>query len=174
MARNHGMTRSVSTPSVYNNPLVDSRFDFNFLGNNFRNTDIHAYIGLQDFKRINKLKAHRVDMYNLYRNTLKVGRSFLPSISDRFSHVPFCLPVFCQTRDQKSMFISYCNNSGIETRPIISGNLLRQTCYRKYGDYNQFPNSEFLNDKCFYIGLHGKTKADHVVMVAEAFNKNFN
>lgn len=174
MARNHGMTRSVSNPSVYNNSLVDNRFDFNFLGNNFRNTDINAYIGLQDFKRIDKLKAHRIDMYNLYRNTLNTGRSFLPEINSMFSHVPFCLPVFCESVEQKNLFVNYCHSIGVETRPIISGNLLRQTCYRKYADYNRFHNSEFLNNHCFYVGLHGKTKADNVLMLTEAFNKNFN
>jgi dTDP-4-amino-4,6-dideoxygalactose transaminase len=52
MARNHGMTRSVKNPEKYINKDVDSRFDFYFLGSNFRNTDINAFIGLLDFKRI--------------------------------------------------------------------------------------------------------------------------
>ena len=59
MLRNHGMTRSLSEPQKYNNPDVDSRFDFYCLGNNFRNSDIHAFIGLLDLKRIHKLKKKR-------------------------------------------------------------------------------------------------------------------
>ena len=31
---------------------VNPLFDFNMVGNNFRNTDVHAFIGLLDFSRV--------------------------------------------------------------------------------------------------------------------------
>jgi len=54
MYRNHGMTRSVKEKEKYENKNVNPQFDFYSLGNNFRNSDIHALVGLQDFKRIKK------------------------------------------------------------------------------------------------------------------------
>ena len=43
----------------YKNPDVDPLFDFYCIGNNFRNSDIHAYIGLLDFKRVPLYTSHR-------------------------------------------------------------------------------------------------------------------
>jgi CDP-6-deoxy-D-xylo-4-hexulose-3-dehydrase len=127
MLRNHGMTRSLNKPQKYINKKVDSRFDFYCLGNNFRNSDIHAFIGLLDFKRINKLKNKREHLFNLYTNNLS---NFKYKIEEKKKHSPFCLPILCQTKEEKNKIIDFCIKNKIETRPIISGNLLRQTCYK--------------------------------------------
>jgi CDP-6-deoxy-D-xylo-4-hexulose-3-dehydrase len=50
----------------------------------------------------------------------------------------------------------FCYQNNIESRPIISGNLLRQTCLKKYDDYYNFPNSEYIHQNGFYVGLNSK------------------
>jgi CDP-6-deoxy-D-xylo-4-hexulose-3-dehydrase len=52
--------------------------------------------------------------------------------------------------------MNFCKENHIETRPIISGNLLKQTCYKKYDNYKNFKNSEFLHTHGFYIGIYPK------------------
>jgi CDP-6-deoxy-D-xylo-4-hexulose-3-dehydrase len=71
MARNHGMTRSLKDSKNIQNSNVDSQFDFYQLGNNFRNTDINAFIGLLDFKRLNKLKLKREKIFSLFTKNAK-------------------------------------------------------------------------------------------------------
>jgi CDP-6-deoxy-D-xylo-4-hexulose-3-dehydrase len=169
MARNHGMTRSVKNNSKYLNPDVDSSFDFYFLGNNFRNTDINAFIGLLDFKRIKKLKKIRVSLYNYYLSNAKCAEN-LPRITEKYSHVPFCLPIFCENSEKKRQALKFCEQTGIETRPIISGNLLRQTCYKNYADFSKFKNSEYVHNYGFYVGLHSKVNKKNILKLTQFLN----
>ena len=161
MARNHGMTRSVKDNKKYLNKNVDSRFDFYLLGNNFRNTNINALIGLLDFKRINFYINKRISIYNSYAYRYS-RRAFLPKNFENRTHVPFCIPVICKNNKNKTKALEFCKKNNIETRPIISGNLLKQTCFKKFGDYKIYKNSEFLDQNGFYVGLHSKVSANNL------------
>lgn len=169
MARNHGMTRSVKNPEKFINKEVDSRFDFYFLGNNFRNTDINAFIGLLDFNRIKQLTDKRINLYNIFKQSLNKS-SYLPSITNKYGHVPFCFPIFCDNPEKRNQAINFCDKNQIESRPIISGNLLKQTCYKKYDDYKKFKNSEYLHNNAFYVGLHSKVSRKNIVKLTDYLN----
>lgn len=159
MARNHGMVRSITgDKKKYLNPLVDSRFDFNILGNNFRNTDFNAFVGQLDFKRINYYTEKRLSLYKIFKDNLDKNKFILPQDFSGRVHVPFSLPIICKNKNDKSKILNYCDIKGIETRPIISGNLLRQTCLKAYDHFSNYPVSEFLNENGLYIGLYSKLK----------------
>lgn len=159
MARNHGMTRSLDDPSRYLNPNVDPRFDFNIMGNNFRNSDIHALVGRLDLKRASYYSASRRTLY-LDMLIKLMGKYAFPT-EKLGSAVPFSFPVLCPSDKVKEDALAYCRVMGIETRPIISGNLLRQTCLSNYAAPHLFPNSEMLHRFGFYVGLHSKVNLDH-------------
>tara|TARA_R100001443_G_scaffold112800_1_gene126769 strand:- start:1931 stop:3100 length:1170 start_codon:yes stop_codon:yes gene_type:complete len=173
MARNHGLTRSLKNSSHVRNKNVDPQFDFFLLGNNFRNTDINAFIGLLDFKRIDKIKNKREKLYEVFLNELKCNMGLsLPS--ELRGHSPFCLPVLCDTVKQKSLLLKYCKENNIETRPIISGNLLKQSCYSAFADPLSFPNSERLHTHGFYVGLHAHVKKSQVEKLTSHINITLN
>lgn len=154
MVRNHGMTRSVSNSSDYENCLVDSRFDFSILGNNFRNTNINAFIGSIDLNKRSRYICKREELYQLFTRNLDSDKFLLPKNFDNRKHIPFSLPLISKDDHKKRLILDYCEINGIETRPIISGNLLRQTCFQKYANYKNFRNSEFLNNNGLYVGLY--------------------
>jgi CDP-6-deoxy-D-xylo-4-hexulose-3-dehydrase len=172
MGRNHGMVRSLSSnQEKYKNVDVDSRFDFAFLGSNFRNTNLNAFIGMLDFDRVDEYIKNRIKIYDLYYNLLNRDKFILPkNFSDR-QHVAFTLPVICKNRSDKDILLKLCDSLSIETRPIISGNLLRQTCFKSYGDYSKFQNSEFLHNNGFYLGLHNKVSTSDVVDLTYKLNR---
>jgi CDP-6-deoxy-D-xylo-4-hexulose-3-dehydrase len=157
MLRNHGMTRSVTNNTKYANLDVDPRFDFYCIGNNFRNSEIHALTGLLDLKKADKHIETRKILYSLFETYLS-DLYYLPPFDEKKEHVAFALPIIPIEQEKKQAAINYCNSKGIETRPIISGNLLRQTCFKQFGSYVDYPNSEFLHHNGFYVGLHTKLK----------------
>jgi CDP-6-deoxy-D-xylo-4-hexulose-3-dehydrase len=172
MARNHGMTRSLSVynidNSLYKNPDVNPLFDFNMVGNNFRNTDVHAFIGLLDFSRVDGYIKKRHKIYNQIVELLGKDNLILPKEFLERTAVPFCFPILSKDKNFIDKVLSFCREKGVETRPIISGNLLRQTCYKKYGDYKKFKNSEFLHQNGFYIGIFPSLK-DSVINIFKKF-----
>lgn len=159
MIRNHGMYRHLEPDrqQPYKNPNVDSMFDFYCIGNNFRNTDIHAFIGLLDFKRKDKYIKHRLECYKLFFNNINKFKYYiLPYNSE---NVLMSLPIVCKDKHVLNKLKQYCKHTGIEYRPIISGNLLKQTAYKKYS-VNTYKNADNIHDFGVYIGLHyGVTKS---------------
>tara|TARA_Y100000004_G_scaffold189845_1_gene246065 strand:- start:1613 stop:2770 length:1158 start_codon:yes stop_codon:yes gene_type:complete len=168
--RNHGMVRSLTAydidTSEYENKSVDSLFDFYSLGNNFRNTDLNAFIGMLDFKRIEEYEKSRKDLYFYFKNKLDLTKFYLPSESLDAEDVPFCLPIISQD-SQKTKALKVCKDLGIEHRPIISGFLGYQRCYKEFFDsHEEYQNSIFLHHNGFYVGLFhnlSKTKIDKLV-----------
>ena len=170
MYRNHGMTRSVINNQKYLNKNVDEKFDFYLLGNNFRNSNIHAFVGLLDFKRKDFYKQKRIELYNTFKENVK--NLIFPDNSNAYrTNVPFSIPLIFKNIEDKNKVKRICDDLNIESRPIISGNLLKQTCYRKYDDFNNFPISEFLHNNGFYIGLHAKVNKKHINLLAKNINK---
>jgi len=158
MNRNHGMTRGLKLYNLddkkYSNQDVDESFDFCTLGNNFRNTDINAFIGLLDFNRIENYLNKRVKIFNKIKNTLSLKNIILPQEYPDRMPAPFCFPIISKDKSVVDMFKQFCKDNKIEIRPIISGNLLRQTCYKQYADFKDFKNSEFLHTNGFYFGIY--------------------
>ena len=171
-ARNHGMVRALlgyediledPNKELFNskrNELVDGRFDFALLGNNFRNTDVNAYIGLLDLKRAKTYTEHRIKIYNYFKLKINDSLFVLPSSSKDTEPCPFSIPIILDDKvienapKIKKEIEAWCAANDIETRPIISGNILRQTAYKKYDDIHNFPKAELLHSNGFYIGLH--------------------
>jgi len=158
MNRNHGMTRSLDVygidSSTYQNPNVNKLFDFYNLGNNFRNTDINAFIGLLDLSRIHSYSSKRIELYNKIKSIF--NDLILPKEFENRTAVPFCFPFVSKDINLINKILNFCKENKIETRPIISGNLLLQTCYKKYGNHQDFKNSQFLHTNGFYIGIYPK------------------
>lgn len=170
MARNHGMVRSLSNnKDKYSNKLVDPRFDFNILGNNFRNSDINAFIGSLDFERVPEYISKRKLLYNVFSSKLS-NKYILPKIFSEREYVAFALPIICPDKTLKSKVLDYCEKSGIESRPVISGNLLRQTCLQNYENFRDFPVSEMLNENGMYVGLHCKLSEKNVEKLVKNLN----
>jgi CDP-4-dehydro-6-deoxyglucose reductase, E1 len=165
MARNHGMIRGLKfNHKKYRNTDVDSRFDFNILGNNFRNTNINAFIGQLDFKRIKNYIQARRKIYSMF-DALGKELSFLRVIrmnNDTRYDVPFSVPLIFTSSTIKDKVESFCSENNIETRPIISGNLLRQTCLKGLYNPSHFTVSEWVHRNGFYVGLHSKVRLKDV------------
>lgn len=171
MARNHGMIRSISgDKSKYENKLVDSRFDFNILGNNFRNTDLNSFVGQLDFARKDYYIDKRIKLYSIFKNNLDLNKFILPKDYKNRQHVPFSLPIICKNKNDKKYILDLCVEQKIETRPIISGNLLRQTCLMRYDNYENYPVSEFLNENGLYVGLYSKLSEDMIFNLTKDIN----
>jgi CDP-4-dehydro-6-deoxyglucose reductase, E1 len=167
MARNHGMVRGVDQKDrkKYTNPLVDASFDFYLLGNNFRNTDLNAYIGMLDFKKIKRYTSKRERLYELYAQLLDNSKFLLPFSSVSGNNAAFCLPIVLPKNIKKleaeikmGEIKAWCVKKGVEYRPIISGFLGYQTCYKKLFDEKnidlEYENSIHLNNNGIYVGLY--------------------
>ena len=141
---------------------------FNFInsGFNLRPLDLSAAIGFSQFKRLNKMNKIRSENRNriiksLITSPLWSGQfTFLHPIKNlKASWFGFPILINKNYLKNKKNFLSYLNNNGIETRPIISGNFLNQPAVKLYNlnkNAKKFENAQEIEDRGFFIALHPK------------------
>jgi len=176
MARAHGMTRGL--PNKYKNPEVDPLFDFYMMGSNYRSHNLAAFMGLLDFERAldfstNTDKYHsRIRLSNLFMSAL--NDSYLkPHLQDYDDNAPFALPIVASQKAKPGLMRQVrmtLDLAGVESRPLISGNLLRQTAFKKYGNPLDFPGAEWLHHNACYVGLHQNVTQKHILRLASGLN----
>jgi CDP-4-dehydro-6-deoxyglucose reductase, E1 len=155
LKRSHGLARELP-PECHADitakyPDIDFKFLFLTDGTNFRSTELNAVLGhrqldrLDDFIRIrNRNFRHYVEICKRYPEHLitlemKEGSSF-------------AFPFLFKNHEKKAAFQNLIGEAGIESRPLIGGNLLRQPFLRAYYTSGGFPNADFLHTHSFYIG----------------------
>lgn len=177
MNRNHGMTRGLTNYNIdnkkYRNKKIDPLFDFYSLGNNFRNTDLNAFIGSLDFQRIDDYIQKRKSLYKVFKENLNLNKFYLPEHRDKQQDVPFCLPIIIKDSN-KSLYhksLEFCKHNNIEYRPIISGYLGYQTCYKGFFEKeNNYPNSIYIHNFGFYVGLYSNLNKKQILFLTEGLN----
>ena len=177
MLRNHGLTRSltgdwsnVRREIEEANPTIDPAFLFAVPGTNLRPSDVHAAFGLCDIKRADQYRVHRTTLYRRFHEGVDKDRYYLPDLSE--SHVGFCLPIFT-TRDYPGVIDHIkrgLNREGIQTRPIIGANLLRQPPFRAYGRPEDFPKAEWIHERGCYVGLSSHVTEEMVDGLVNVLN----
>ncbi len=155
--RAHGWDRDIAKKN---------KRDFNFvnMGFNLRPLEISAGIASNQLKRLKYFSKVRQYNRNKIINALKINpnwnNQFRFSITENYTKPSwFGLPLLFNKEHlkKKKNILFKLNKSGIETRPIISGNFLNQKAAKifnlnKKGE--NFPNADFIEKAGFFIGLH--------------------
>ena len=153
--RSHGMARECS-PKVFEQykkdyPEVDERFMFVTDGYNLRNTEFGAVMGLSQLPRLDSMIERRREICDIFVSILnKYDDTFhIPNFDGNSS---FCLPFILNNKNRKKDLQEYLEDSGIETRPLCSGNLLRQPFLKDYNLDIDNPKVDYLHFNGFFIG----------------------
>jgi CDP-6-deoxy-D-xylo-4-hexulose-3-dehydrase len=156
MKRSHGMARE-ALPSKFEeykalHPDVHPQFLFMTDGYNFRSMELNAVLGLSQLRHLDSAIEIRRQIYDRFLKILfKHKERFL--IPAQVGNSSFCLPFLCRNKEDRVNLEKFLNENGIETRPLCSGNLLRQPFLKNYKlDIEWTPSVDFLHDNGFFIG----------------------
>ncbi len=163
--RAHGWSRGLKNEKKISkqNKHLDKRFIFYNSGFNVRSTDIAASIGLSQFKDLDRfIKTRNINrkkiIYELDKSNKIRGKITVIKENDGVKASWFGIPMILSKKINKRIFIKKIENRGIETRPIISGNFLKQPSIKKYNlkTNSKMKNADYINDFGFFIGLPTK------------------
>ena len=180
--RSHGWSRGLKDENKISreNKNLDSRFIFYNSGFNLRPTDVSAAIGISQFKDMDKLiklrNHNREFIVKSFKQNSIINSNF--DFIERNKHVEpswFGIPILIKNKKNRNKFISKIEKKGVETRPIISGNFLKQPAIKKYNliRNNKFINSDIINDHGFFIGLPTKKISNKFInRLVKIFEKN--
>lgn len=166
--RTHGWSREQSNREALEAQYehIDSRFLFINLGYNVRPMEIQASFGLEQIKRLEEMNAYRREnvcklrqvfkLHHLWRNQLEFPKP-TADLDPCWFGFPFII--------NENIKINYKNftktllDRGIDTRPIISGNMALQPAIRHFDidlSMGPFSGAKAVHDRGFFVGCHSK------------------
>ena len=166
--RSHGWTKDLSNQRKIEKKFKEINKNFFFInsGFNFRPTDIQAAIGLSQFKSLNNfIKVRDINRNKIIKKLTTDKRwDYQVRFIEKNNNVKpswFGLSMLIneQFKHNKKLILNRLDKLGIENRPIISGNLLKQPALRKYNisqKSENFPNANYVHEYGLHLGLKNK------------------
>jgi len=158
--RAHGWSRGLQKPTEDNlDPTVDSRFQFVNWGFNLRPTELQAAFGIQQLRKLDTMNERRQQLATRFTEFAESCPHLKQAkIPDTGTACPLSLVVQLRgnASNRRSELLNLLEQEGIETRPIVTGNLARQPAASLLGDIDptDFPGAEIIHNEGFYIGLN--------------------
>lgn len=164
--RAHGWTRHLTNKKEVEAqyPEIDSRFLFINLGYNLRPMEVQGAMlcvqlgKLEEFNKIRRSNLARV------RKALEASPKYAQSMhmmeaSQGMDPAWFGIAMLLHEKyaPQLTDYLAYLSKNGVENRPIISGNFIRQpsiAMYCKDEKPENYPGSEAIHNRGFFIGVH--------------------
>ena len=166
--RSHGWAKDLSNQKNIEKRFnkINKKFLFINSGFNLRPTDIQAAIGLSQFKSLNNFIIVRKKNRDKIIKILEKDKRWEDQVSfvKNDKHVSpswFGLSMLINKKFKrnKKIIIDRLDKLGIENRPIIGGNFLKQPALIKYNlkqSSNNFPNANHVHEYGLFVGLKNK------------------
>jgi CDP-6-deoxy-D-xylo-4-hexulose-3-dehydrase len=158
--RAHGWTRNVSLPnSVLEGYDVDPRYAFVNWGFNVRPTDVQAGFGLHQLQKVDAWNDRRSALAERFYTEMA---GLMPSLRmpeyEAYNMWPswFALPLMLEpgTPFSRAKLTAYLEQHGVETRPIVAGNIARHPVVSVFPSVaGLFDGADQIHERGFYIGL---------------------
>lgn len=171
MLRSHGWIRDCEDRDVYKqlHPDIDPKFLFVEQGFNLRMTEVQAAIGLVQLPKLDAIVKQRQKNHRAYIDALwKYDFFRFQEMDPKSSCFSFAIvlkgaPFSCQALK------SHLDAAGIETRPVIAGNMARQPAMQKYEHrvVGRLPNATNIMKNGLAIGNHQDIGPEQIAYVAE-------
>ena len=172
MNRSHGWVRDldpVAQEQVLNTTCwtdFQKLFLFFTAGFNCRSTDLQATIGLNQLKKLHRIKKVRNYNYRLYLKGLD-SRLWKPTVpTDAHFVSNFGYPVITKRR---WVLTEVLKEHGIECRPLISGAISQQPFYKGQEKYQV---SYVIHNNGLYLPNHPGLKRDEIDLIIKLVNEN--
>jgi CDP-6-deoxy-D-xylo-4-hexulose-3-dehydrase len=169
MVRAHGWDRNVREEartelrSKWGITDFNGPYTFYTLGYNVRPMDLQGLIGCIQLKHVDDANENR-------RKSFAKIRSVATGVPDQ--DVPaFAIPIMCSSPEERELYVKKCRDLGIETRPIVAGNMNRQPFFKEYSSQHPLPNADRVHECGFYIPNHPDLTEEEIDYLSSVFNK---
>lgn len=160
--RAHGWSREADDKDKYveKYPDIDPRFIFVNIGYNLRPTEVQAAIGMVQLPKLSKFVIKRRETHMAYRIRLnKYDKFFLFQTEQKYGYASwFGFGIVLKENTPFSLkdITSFLNRKGVETRPIIAGNIARHPALKMFDHRisGELSNCDTIMKRGFAIGCH--------------------
>jgi CDP-6-deoxy-D-xylo-4-hexulose-3-dehydrase len=169
--RSHGWGRDLmlryklSLQKKYNIDDIRDLYTFYYPGFNLRSSDLNAFLGIEQLKKINKISLKRQKNFFHYKNLLN-EYWFQNSLTSIISSFAFGTVVSNRLETYK-----YLKKNNIESRPLICGNIGRHPFWIKKFGVAKLPNADKIHEKGIYLPNNYNLSYSEIKYVASKFKE---
>jgi len=153
----------------------DSKFIFAEMGYNFLPTEISAAFGLVQLKKLNKFAQIRQKNFEILNSFFMNEKFFklpkqLPQV--KTSWLAFPLTINSDAPFSRIEIVKYLESHGIQTRPVFTGNVLRQPAFKEISYKNmggEFDVANNIMKNSFLIGCNHGLNDEHLEKIKVTF-----
>jgi CDP-4-dehydro-6-deoxyglucose reductase, E1 len=171
--RTHGWSREQSNREELENMYshIDPRFLFINIGYNLRPMEIQAAFGLAQMNRLDTMNAQRIENVETLRmafmnHLLWKDQLIFPRATQGLKPCWFGFPFIVNSRKDFLKLMKKLKLYGIDTRPIVSGNMALQPGIRHFNvdlSMGPFVGAQTIHDRGLFIGCHSKKLGNEIV-----------
>ncbi|MDB4197523.1 DegT/DnrJ/EryC1/StrS family aminotransferase [Ascidiaceihabitans sp.] len=168
--RSHGWSRDLSEErriEMTRNHDVDAfrnLYTFYYPGFNLRSTDLQAFIGRSQLKKLDGIVEVRERNFGLYKGSLP---DFYAQSGPTETLSSFAYGTFVENRLE---VFNHLKEEQIECRPLICGNIGRHPFWTRKNGTCDLPNADKVHDFGIYLPNHNNLSPTDITRVANAFN----
>lgn len=176
--RAHGWTRNLPEHSKIYSKMPDGFYEsFNFImpGYNLRPLEIEAAIGIEQLKKLDGFIEQRRDNAKYFSERIQ---SF-PGIQIQHetgssSWFGFAIILTQELMGKRTIIVNKLLEKGIEVRPIVAGNFVRQKAlmYMDHSISGELSNADYIHLNGFFVGNHSKDVHEEIDYLIETLRES--
>jgi len=165
--RSHGWSRDLSPEmkdklvEKYEIDEFRNLYTFYWPGFNFRSTDLQAFIGLMQLQKLQDIVKIREDNFYHYEKKLT---NFWTQSSQMQVLSSFAFGIAVNNRKE---FAAKIYAEGIESRPLVCGNIGRHPFWTNKSPAPNFPFADFIHDYGMYLPNHANLTTQEIDFISE-------
>lgn len=151
----------------------EAKYTFYDLAFNMRPTEITGFLGLLQLQYLEQNCKFREQNHLLLEEQVKRNSELIPLNRIHISRLsPFAFPIICRYPKLRDKYLSQFSGAGVEVRPMIAGNMVRQPFFAKYvsREYN-LPNTDFVHECGFYCGNYPELSAQDLEVLSSCLQQ---
>jgi CDP-6-deoxy-D-xylo-4-hexulose-3-dehydrase len=157
----------------------ESRYTYTHIGFNLKPLEMQGAWGLSQLQKLNTITEKRKENFQRLTSNLVHYRDWLtlPEPRPKADVSWFWLPII--VRDEAPFkrrdIVGYLESAGIETRPVLAGNILKQPAYKNldYTVAGELTNTERILNNGFIVGVHPNLSNDEIDYMNATFQSFF-
>jgi CDP-6-deoxy-D-xylo-4-hexulose-3-dehydrase len=146
---------------------INEMFTFYYPGFNLRATDLQAFIGIEQLKKIDDIVKKRYYNFHLYENLI-INDYWKPNEFPRTMTSNFAYPYI---HPRKNEIIEALHRNDIETRPLICGSMGNQPVYTNLYGKCSLENCDKIDKYGIYLPNNAEITEEEILKVCKVVNK---
>lgn len=155
--------------------IIDHKYVFTNMGYNLKPMDLQGAIGLKQLEKFDEIDKNRKNSKIRVESILL---KYVKGLSGVKTHVKsdtcwFGTPFICENKSLKNKLISFLEENKIQTRNYFAGNILLHSGYSHLDDFNNYPKSNEVLDKVFFLGASPHYNEDTFNYIEKIFEEKW-